>query len=201
MLALYDPRREDWDAYAIGYRNLVESDHTPTSEEVRAWGILATVTYALHYKHDLAKLTVRGSEGHYYTKASQMERSLRDRGWIYVDHSDSEHPTFSLLTNIAFRGVHDLLGHLDIVWARGVKSFMWGGELATHIRLLRHYDEAAALLGHSEYERRLMAAALTTENLGQTGYALWHKREHGEYQFLPQRIGFLEGVDVQEDQA
>lgn len=121
-----------------------------------------------------------------YETAGSMLRDIA-RGEFVVSRAFSEHPLWTVDENVAFRIVHDVIGHYGASVYRGwtprlnlgdsleaTAGFDWAGECAacsTHVKVL---PDAAR-------------SALFCECLGQTAYAI----ERGG--FTDQRVGFITG--------
>ena len=87
-----------------------------------------------------------------YQTAEAMFRDL-ELGIFRVSIANCEHPLWTPGENIAFRIVHDILGH----YAGGRNPFIWRGELAAYAASLPHYTPECQ-------------TALFTEIVGQTAY-------------------------------
>lgn len=121
-----------------------------------------------------------------YDTAGQMLRDI-DGGDFVVSREHSKHPLWTVEENVAFRIVHDVLGHYkaskDMGWTPHLRlgdslaataGFDWEGECAAcgaHVKLL---SSPARM-------------ALFTECLGQTAYAI----DRGG--FTDQRVGRMMG--------
>lgn len=92
-----------------------------------------------------------------YRNAQEMIEDIQKRRKLNVSRANSDHPIWDTPTNVAFRAVHDVLGH-----AVSGGNFDWQGEnaaCAAHFPLL------------SENAQK----ALWSECIGQTGYAAHYK--------------------------
>lgn len=120
-----------------------------------AWRALAddSLTRALLVRSRLAVSETDDPEP--YPDAPAMFRDLA-RGRFLVSRANSEHPLWTVADNVAFRIVHDVLGH----WPSG-GHFDWHGE-----------NRACAL--HASVLAPLARVALLTECIGQTAYVNVH---------------------------
>lgn len=86
-----------------------------------------------------------------YSDAAEMFADM-DRGRILISSANSEHPIWTVEENVAFRAVHDILGH-------GVSrsDFSWEGE-------------NLACSAHAPLLSQLAKRALFTECIAQTAY-------------------------------
>lgn len=91
-----------------------------------------------------------------------------DRGELKVSVANSEHSVFSLAENVAFRIVHDYLGHYA-----AKADFTWGGE-------------QEACKAHAERLSPEAFPAFFTECYGQAAYAV----QYGH--FAPQKVALLD---------
>lgn len=112
------------------------------------------------------------TEGMPYASADDMFRDL-DAGVIVVSSANSVHPLWSKRDNVAFRLVHDIMGHYTAHNAGMVADFSWQGEVNA-------YDWHARTLSTD-----IARDALFTEVLGQAAYALVTGR------FGDQKVAFL----------
>lgn len=88
-----------------------------------------------------------------YANADDMIKDIKHNRRFLVSQANSEHPVWSPEDNVNFRIVHDVLGHA----ATGGR-FTWKGE-----------NDACAT--HHSFSSPLARQALTTECLGQVGWA------------------------------
>lgn len=116
-----------------------------------------------------------------YANAAEMAEDIHKRQHFVVSRAHSEHPVWTPEQNIAFRTVHDVLGH-----AVSGGDFGWRGEnmaCAAHFPLLSANAQQA----------------LFTECIAQTGYAAYYRA------FGPQKVvlfpQFTEGAQEAEGVA
>lgn len=120
---------------------------------VPAWRALAADSVARAHAIGATLRVIETDNPAPYADASAMFDDL-DRGRFVVSRANSEHPVWTVAENVAFRTVHDVLGH----GATG-GDFGWTGEnlaCAAHVPLLG----------------LLARRALFTECIAQTGYAI-----------------------------
>lgn len=155
----------------------------PMSDPAAAehWDRLAahSVEVAERIAADLSVQVVRAAEP--YACAESMFADI-ETGRFKVSRANSEHPRWDVATNVAFRTVHDVLGHFGARAGWGLLAgFGWAGEVAAcgaHFALLQR--------GHGDVFADWAAApALFTECLGQTGYAIHYGH------FGPQKTTYL----------
>lgn len=103
-----------------------------------------------------------------YANAQEMAEDVHKNQHFYVSRANSDHPMWTVDQNVAFRTVHDILGHV----ASG-GDFGWHGE---NLACGAHFP----LLTESAQK------ALFTECIGQTAYGA-HYRAFG-----PQKVAFLD---------
>jgi 2'-5' RNA ligase len=108
-----------------------------------------------------------------YANAQEMSQDIHKNRHFFVSRANSEHPIWSVEQNVAFRIVHDVLGH-----AVSGGDFGWQGEnlaCAAHFPLLTPTAQLA----------------LFTECIAQTAYAAYYRS------FGPQKVAafpeFVEG--------
>lgn len=139
----------------------------PTPEEVAAWHQLAAENTAhANYIRQHLNVNVTDNPEPYATPDDMINDIKNNRNFV-VSQAFSDHPVWTPKQNVDFRTVHDVFGH-----AATGGDFGWEGEnhaCSTHHALL---SPAAA-------------KALTTECLGQTGWAM-HNGGFGD-----QHIGFM----------
>ena len=116
-----------------------------------------------------------------YPNAQAMADDIHKNKHFLVSRANSDHPIWSVEQNVAFRIVHDVLGH-----AVSGGDFGWQGEnlaCAAHFPLLTPTAQLA----------------LFTECIAQTGYAAYYRS------FGPQKIAifpeFVEGPQANENPA
>ena len=114
-----------------------------------------------------------------YANAQEMAKDIHTKRHFYVSRANSEHPVWTVEQNVAFRTVHDVLGH-----AVSGGDFGWHGEnlaCAAHFPLLTPTAQAA----------------LFTECIAQTAYAGYYRS------FGPQKVAlfpeFYEGPQSNEN--
>jgi hypothetical protein len=114
-----------------------------------------------------------------YANAQEMAKDIHTKRHFYVSRANSEHPVWTVEQNVAFRTVHDVLGH-----AVSGGDFGWHGEnlaCAAHFPLLTPTAQAA----------------LFTECIAQTAYAGYYRS------FGPQKVAlfpeFYEGPQANEN--
>jgi hypothetical protein len=103
-----------------------------------------------------------------YASAKEMTDDIHGKQHFWVSRANSEHPVWTPEQNVAFRAVHDVLGH-----AVSGGGFDWHGE-------------NAACRAHFPLLSPNAQRALFTECIAQTGYAN-HFRGFG-----PQKVAFLD---------
>lgn len=139
----------------------------PTSEEIAAWHKLAAEN-AAHANYIRQHLNVQVTdEDEPYPDAHTMINDIKQNRNFVVSRANSEHPIWTPEQNVDFRTVHDVFGH-----AASGGDFGWDGE--------NHACSTHHALSSPE-----AAKALTTECLGQTGWAI-HNGGFGD-----QHIGFM----------
>lgn len=117
-------------------------------------------------------------------------------GRFRVSTANCEHPLWSAAENVAFRIVHDVLGHYAASIERARPGINAGAGLQPNRSQGQFVDadfvagfdwsgEVAACTAHVRLLPRLARAALFTECLGQTAYAI------ARGGFPEQRVGFL----------
>jgi hypothetical protein len=102
-----------------------------------------------------------------YVNAKEMADDIHNKRHFYVSRANSNHPLWSVDQNVAFRIVHDVLGH-----AVSGGDFGWQGEnlaCAAHFPLLTPNAQNA----------------LFTECIGQTAYAAYYRS------FGPQKVALF----------
>lgn len=102
-----------------------------------------------------------------YANAQEMAKDIHEKRHFYVSRANSEHPVWTVDQNVAFRTVHDVLGH-----AVSGGDFGWQGEnlaCAAHFPLLTPTAQAA----------------LFTECIAQTAYAGYYRS------FGPQKVALF----------
>lgn len=109
--------------------------------------------------------------GEPYSTASEMSKSFKTDGVLYISIDHSNHPVFSVEDNVVFRTVHDYIVHI-----KGNHEFGLRGELSS-------YNLHAKLAPNSALP------ALFTEIVGQACYAVVRGN------FPVQKIAILEGFD------
>jgi hypothetical protein len=116
-----------------------------------------------------------------YANAQEMANDIHQNRHFFVSRANCDHPVWSVDENVAFRVVHDVLGH-----AVSGGDFGWHGEnlaCAAHFPLLSPTAQKA----------------LFTECIAQTAYAIYYRG------FGPQKVAFLdehiEPVQQQENPA
>lgn len=152
----------DLRAIALAYSDapLISLDAIP------AWRQLATesVRLAKRLRNCLSVRLTEDSEP--YPDAVAMLTDIA-RGRFVVSTANSTHPVWSVDENIAFRIVHDVLGH-----GSTGSGFTWEGEQIAYRKHALHVSPTAG-------------RALYIEAIGQVAYAL-HTGEFG-----PQKVAFL----------
>lgn len=115
-----------------------------------------------------------------YANAQEMADDIHKNRHFYVSRANSEHPLWTVDQNVAFRTVHDVLGH-----AVSGGDFGWQGEnlaCAAHFPLLSPIAQQA----------------LFTECIAQTAYAAYYRS------FGPQKVAlfpeFTDPTQAQENQ-
>ncbi len=102
-----------------------------------------------------------------YANAQEMADDIHRRRHFVVSRANSEHPVWSVEQNVAFRTVHDVLGH-----AVSGGDFGWAGE---NLACAAHFP----LLSASAQQ------ALFTECIAQTAYASFYRS------FGPQKVALF----------
>ncbi len=135
----------DWEAIGHAYNQADIVD----ANALDAWQTLADecVDWADYLRTQLHVYITDNPEP--YGKARDMFHGIRC-GHLYISRANSVHPHWTEEENIAFRLVHDVLGHFI---SRG--AFTWKGEVKAYTRQATY---------HSPSARR----ALFTEVIGQT---------------------------------
>lgn len=138
------------------------------SQAASAWRSLAadSVERAAGVRLLLDVLEVEDPEP--YPDAESMVEDI-DAGCFRVSRANSEHPVWSVDENVAFRIVHDVLGH----YAASVRLMGWDARARRQVAGFDWAGENAACAAHA---RLLTGAAqrqaLFTECLAQTAYAI-----------------------------
>jgi hypothetical protein len=132
-----------------------------------AWRRLAleSVRLAADVRKRLKIIEVAEDET-YYPHVEHMFEDIR-RGVFKVSTNNCVHPLWTPQENVAFRIVHDVLGHYP---SKG--EFNWDGEILACAAHRQHLSDPAA-------------RALETECIGQVAYALVHGG------FGVQKVAFL----------
>jgi hypothetical protein len=105
-----------------------------------------------------------------YANAQEMAKDIHQKRHFFVSRANSEHPVWSVDENVAFRTVHDVLGH-----AVSGGDFGW-------------YGENLACAAHFPLLSPLAQKALFTECIAQTAYAIYYRG------FGPQKVCFLDDL-------
>ena len=136
----------DWEAIGHAYNqaNIVDAN------ALDAWQTLADecMDWADYLRTQLDVEVVDRQEP--YIQAREMFHDIRVDGHLYISRANCVHPHWTDKENIAFRIVHDVLGHF---MSRG--AFTWKGEVKAYTRQATY---------HSPQAQR----ALFTEVIGQT---------------------------------
>lgn len=146
-----------------------EYEHLPVYDPraVHAWRALAEESKR-HADMIRGKMNVHVvDDPEPYATADDMIRDIKHNNNFLVSRANSDHPIWTPDDNVNFRIVHDVLGHA----ATGGR-FTWKGE-----------NDACAT--HHSFSSPLARQALTTECLGQVG---WASKNGG---FGIQRVGVM----------
>lgn len=99
-----------------------------------------------------------------YANAQEMAKDIHEKRHFFVSRANSEHPVWTVDQNVAFRTVHDVLGH-----AVSGGDFGWQGE---NLACAAHFPLLSATAQQ----------ALFTECIAQTAYAAYYRS------FGPQKV-------------
>lgn len=103
-----------------------------------------------------------------YANAQEMANDIHTKRHFFVSRANAKHPVWSVDQNVAFRIVHDILGH-----AVSGGDFGW-------------YGENLACAAHFPLLSPVAQKALFTECIAQTGYAIYYRG------FGPQKVAYLD---------
>lgn len=156
--------KEIADAYARA--PVLANDAKPAWRQLAEWSV--RIADVLRDEFIVIEVNVASP----YVTPADMFRDL-DRGRIRVSTINGEHPLWTNHENIAFRLVHDIMGHYQAHLADQLADFSWQGEVN------------AAIWHEGILPFRDVRRALFTEVIGQAAFAL----DRGY--FGTQKVAFL----------
>lgn len=174
------------DAIADAYDGVGED---PGYIDVCRWRRLAadSVQRAASIKRTLDVFETDDDES--YPDAQSMCEDIA-LGTFVVSRANCEHPVWSPAENVAFRTVHDVLGHYVASLGPRFKSTNWaGGFLGDDVAGFDWRGENRACAAHFPLLGVSARIALFTECIAQTGFAI------ARGGFGPQKVGCIRGVN------
>jgi hypothetical protein len=125
------------------------------------WRELAEQTMTMHHNLQKSTLLIPTTDPYRYRTATQVRQDVA-KGELFVSTYALKHPVFTPAENLAFRFVHDVLGH------------------STEDADFSFLGECAAFRNHSRFFQRKFRGALFSEIVGQAACFFANGNRFGE---------------------